>query len=164
MSKVFVFEGKRLIPLFILLMLLITVSVYDTFFTTSEPVALTGDNVHFVSIEQGNLYPQKQLLIFDNQEGYVRYLQSNNISHPDQTFDANNNLAIITMNFQIQNFMTSTDDLGRKVLNVVCTEKNAQYKIYIVPKDQKIDQDNVVWNFYDERGRKIDQIKIRVNP
>lgn len=164
MSKVFVFEGKRLIPLFILLMLLITVSVYDVFFTTAEPVSVSGDIVHFVSIEQGKLYPQKQLLIFDNQESFVSFLQLNNLSHPSQSFDHNNHVAVITMNFQIQNLVTSTDDLGRQVFNVICTEKNAHYKIYIVPKDQQVDKVDVVWNFYNEKGRKMDEIKIRVNP
>ena len=164
MSKVFVFEGKRLIPLFILLMLLITVSVYDVFFTTSELAPVSGDIVHFVSIEQGKLYPQKQLLIFDNQESFVSFLQLNNISHPGESFDHNDQVAVITMNFQIQNLVRSTDDLGRQILNVICTQRNAQYKIYIVPKDQQVDKEDVVWNFFDEKGRKIDEIKIRVNP
>jgi hypothetical protein len=164
MKRVFVLEGKRLVPLFILLMLLITVSIYDALFTKATPAIVTGDMVHYVSVEQGKLYPQKQLLIFDNLESYIKFLQRENLSLPDQNFDPNNNLAIITMNFQIQNFLSSTDDLGRKVLNVICSEKNAQYKIYIVPKDQKIDNEGIVWNFYDERGRKLEGIKVRINP
>lgn len=164
MGRVFVFEGKRLIPLFILLMLLITVSVYDALFPTTTPATITGEMVHYVSVEQGNLYPQKQFLIFDNLESYVKFLQNNNLALPNHNFDPNNNWAIITMNFKIQNFTSTSDDLGRKVLNVICTEKNAQYQIYIVPKDQQLDQRDVVWNFYDERGRKLEGIKLRVNP
>lgn len=164
MSKVFVFEGKRLIPLFILLMLLITVSVYDVFFNTSEPIAVTGDIVHFVSIEQGKLFPLKQLLIFDNQESFVSFLQLNNISHPQESFDPNNQVAVISMNFTIQNLVTSTDDLGRQVLNVAFTQRNSHYKIYIVPRDLQVERQDVVWNFFDERGRKTEEIRTRVNP
>ncbi|QNO13565.1 hypothetical protein HYG86_01675 [Alkalicella caledoniensis] len=164
MSKVMVFEGKRLIPLFILLVLLVTVSVYDSLFSTAEPVSIPGDNVHYVSVEQGKLYPQKQLVIIDNTESWVAFLQNNSISHPDYSFDPNNQVAVITMNFQIQNILTSNDDLGRKVLNVICSEKNAYYKIYILPKDQHVDSKDANWVFYDEKGNRLDQIKIRVNP
>ena len=164
MSRVIVFEGKRLIPLLILLVLLVTVSVYDSLFSTAQPVSLPGDNVHYVSLEQGKLYPQKQLVIIDNVESWVAFLQTNSITHPDYSFDPNNQVAVITMNFQIQNILTSQDDLGRKVFNVICNDKNAYYKIYILPKDQHVDAENAMWNFYDEKGSKLNRIKIRVNP
>ncbi|WP_350342497.1 hypothetical protein PRVXT_001736 [Proteinivorax tanatarense] len=163
MTRILILERKRLFPLAILICLLIVITVYDSM-TKSTTATVDGEAIHVVNVDQGRLKHGKELVVIDNLDTWVNYLDTNSIPHPDYSFDDNNQLALISVNFTVQDLVENVDEFGETYYNIFSSEKKDTYKIYIIPKPKDISINSISWNFYDSRGEKKDNIEVKVNP
>ncbi|WP_353894345.1 hypothetical protein PRVXH_001142 [Proteinivorax hydrogeniformans] len=163
MTKIFIFERKRLFPLAILICLLVAITLYDTV-TNKASYPVDGEMIYAVNVDQGKIPLHRELVVIDNLDTWVKFLNERDLPHPDYSFDDNNQIAVFAVNFDIRSFVENVNEFGEKVYNIVCSDKKDAYQVYVIPQSKDINVNAINWNFYDSKGNKQDDISVKVNP
>ena len=158
-GKFFVVEVRRLVPLLFLLVLLLSLTVYDNFFRTEQVVAPPEEvgGIMFTTTDSGILSSPVSFTLVADYDEWARVSQEMGLPLPDYPFNAAQEVAVFSMNSQIQ----SLDVLpapGEGVEIRVGVEPKEKYFHVITVDRRDVDHQGAVWNFVDDENRLLSRI------
>ena len=160
MGRFMVIEARRLLPLMFLLVLLVSLSIFDNFFRL-EPV--TGPEhgvenvISFVTADRGIVEASASFKIIHSMEQW-QDLQRELAGLPDYPFNAAYEVAVKTVNSEIKsiNLYPQADDDSQVQIRVV--PKQGAYHVVTVERDRLGEQTR--WLFIDEEDRVLEEVVI----
>lgn len=158
-GKFFVVEVRRLIPLLFLLVLLLSLTVYDNFFRAEQVVAPPEEpgGIMFTTTDSGIISSPVSFTLVADYEEWARVSQDMGLALPDYPFNAAQEIAVFAVNGEIQNLdvLPALDD-GVDIR--VEVEPKEKYFHVITVDRRDVDHDGAVWNFVDSENRLLSRI------
>jgi hypothetical protein len=161
-KKLFVVEARRLLPLLFLLMLLISLSVYDTFRTSPtvvpEQAAGGGKEIAFTTADKGERKEGPTFRLAIDQEGWTEIAEEWGLSLPQYPFQPQHEVALFALHADVQQVNTqATGETGLDV-RVRVSPKRDHYQVVMLPaKDVTLEAGEATWTFVDRKGTVLEQ-------
>lgn len=159
-GKFFVIEARRLIPLLFLLVLLLGLTVYENFFRVEQAVTPVQqeeeEGVEFSTTDFGTLSEPTNFTLVGDYDEWARTSQKMGIDLPDYPFNAAEEVAVFSVNSEIQN-MEVIPVLEEVEVRVQVDPKENFYHVVTVDRDE-VDVEGAVWKFIDEEGSLLSRI------
>jgi hypothetical protein len=158
MHRFFVIEAKRLLPLLFLLVLLVSLSIYDNFFREFPVVAPEDElknTVTFVTADQGELSAPTSFEVIASTEAWARFEQEHT-SLPDYPFNPAYEYAISAVNGEIKSVQVYPQEDGVVQVQVRVDEQPYSYHLITVEREKIGEQTR--WLFLDEKDRIMHEI------
>ncbi len=158
-GKFFVVEVRRLIPLVFLLVLLLSLTVYDNFFRAEQVVAPPEElgGIMFTTTDSGVISSPVSFNLVTDYEEWARVSQDMGLTLPDYPFNAAQEIAVFAVNGEIQN-MDVLPALNDGVDIRVEVEPKEKYFHVITVDRRDVDHEGAVWNFVDNENRLLSRI------
>ncbi|MEW5921716.1 MAG: hypothetical protein AB1796_12390 [Bacillota bacterium] len=158
-GKFFVVEVRRLIPLLFLLVLLLSLTVYDNFFRAEQVVAPPEEvgGIMFTTTDSGVLSAPVSFTLVADYEEWARVSRDLGLALPDYPFNAAQEVAVFAVNGEIQG-LNVLPALGEGVEIRVEVEPKEKYFHVITVDRRDVDHDGAVWNFVDNENRLLSRI------
>jgi hypothetical protein len=158
-GKFFVVEVRRLIPLVFLLVLLLSLTVYDNFFRAEQVVAPPEEpgGIMFTTTDSGIISSPVSFHLVTDYEEWARVSQDMGLALPDYPFNAAQEIAVFAVNGEIQN-MDVLPALEDGVDIRVEVEPKEKYFHVITVDRRDVDHEGAVWNFVDNENRLLSRI------
>lgn len=160
-GKFFVVEVRRLIPLLFLLVLLLSLTVYDNFFRVDQAVVAPPEDEHagimFTTTESGIISAPVSFTLVADYEEWSRVSQEMGLTLPDYPFNAEQEIAVFARNGEIKH-MDVLPALGDGVDVRVEVEPKENYFHVITVDRRDVEHDGAVWNFVDNENRLLNRI------
>jgi hypothetical protein len=159
--KLFVVEARRLLPLLFLLVLLVSLSVYDTFRTSPTVVpreAARGTEVKVTTVDKGERKEQPTFRLALDQECWAEIAEDWGITLPQFPFQPQHEVALFAMHAEMQK--VDAKGMGDEELEVTVrvAPKRDHYQVVVVPaKDVLLEYGQTIWTFVDKKGNIVDQ-------
>jgi hypothetical protein len=153
MHRFLVIEAKRLLPLLFLLVLLVSLSIYDNFFREFPVVAPEDEiknTVTFVTADQGEISAPTSFEVISTTEAWGRFEQEH-ASLPDYPFNPSYEYAIGAVNGEIKSVQVYPQDGGVVQVQVRVSEQPYSYHLITVEREKVGEQTR--WLFLDEKDR-----------
>jgi hypothetical protein len=158
MHRFFVIEARRLLPLLFLLVLLVSLSIYDNFFR-EHPVLAPEEElknvVTFISAVRGELSAPPSFEVIETREQWA-VLQQEQQGLPDYPFNALYEFAVSAVNSEIKSIQVFPQEDGFSQVQVRVTAKPRFYHVVTVERD-KVGV-NTRWLFLDEADRILHEV------
>lgn len=158
-SKIFIIEARRLIPILFLLVLLLSLTVYDNFFR-AEPTAGLPERaekgITFTTTDLGPLTSPTSFTLVADYEQWARVSQDLGLALPDYPFNAAEELAVFAINSEIQQ-MEVLPRFGEVEVRVLVEPKDNFYHVITVDRSA-VDHEGAVWKFVDNQDRVLSRI------
>lgn len=161
-GKLFVIEGRRLIPLAFLLVLLITLSIYDNFRvdTTArvmEEVKVQNE-VKFSTTDKGQKKVTPTLRVATEQEQWAEIAKEFNLDLPEYPFNPHGEVGIFVYNGRIRNAQVlSQADIQVQVRIAVDIKDDYYHLATIEKKDFWQEGKDYLWVLTDHKGKIIEE-------
>lgn len=158
-SKFFVVEVRRLIPLVFLLVLLLSLTVYDNFFRAEQVVAPPEESggIMFTTTDSGVLTAPVSFTLVADYDEWARVSRDLGLALPDYPFNAAQEIAIFSVNAEIRG-LDVLPAVGQGVEVRVNAEPREKYFHVITVDRRDVDHDGAVWNFVDNENRLLSRI------
>ncbi len=158
-GKFFVVEVRRLIPLLFLLVLLLSLTVYDNFFRAEQVVAPPEESggIMFTTTDRGVLSAPVSFTLVADYEEWARVSRDLGLALPDYPFNAAQEIAIFAVNGEIQG-VNVLPAAGQGVEIKVDVEPKEKYFHVITVDRRDVDHEGAVWNFVDRENRLLSRI------
>ena len=161
MHRFFVIEARRLLPLLFLLVLLVSLSIYDNFFR-EEPVVApdeldTDAAISFVTADRGELSSPTSFEVIASMEEWTR-LRKENSALPDYPFNPAYEYAVSATNSEIQSVQVYPQEDGTVQVQVRVAEDPFSYHLVTVERDKVGEQTR--WLFLDEEDQIIRELSL----
>ncbi len=155
MHRFFVIESRRLLPLLFLLVLLVSLSIYDNFFKADRAVITPVDEpdnaLTFITAGSGEIPVETTFQVIETLEQWEN-LQQQHFVLPDYPFNADYELAVSMVNGEIKNIVIFPQSEGPAQSQVQVSPQLQAYHVVTVEKEkvgassvwQFVDQDNLV--------------------
>lgn len=152
-NKFVVLEGKRLLPLMFLLMLLISLSIYDNFFRVQQEdtVPAVREEKVFNTTTRGEISAPTSFHLVYNQSQWEDLKANPLLELPDYPFNDAYEVALCSVNSEIKDMNIHTADEGVQKVEVEVSMRPDYYHIVMVSRE-KLDSPEVYWTFLDEDG------------
>ena len=158
MHRFLVIEAKRLLPLLFLLVLLVSLSIYDNFFR-EYPVVAPEDElenaVTFVTADQGMLSVPASFQVIDSTEDWNRF-EEEYTALPDYPFNPAYEYAISALNGEIKSVQVFPQEDGIIQVQVKVVEQPNSYHLVTIERE-KIGE-AARWLFLDDNDRILQEI------
>ncbi len=158
MHRFLVIEAKRLLPLLFLLVLLVSLSIYDNFFR-EYPVVAPEDElenaVTFVTADQGMLSVPASFQVIDSTEDWNRF-EEEYTALPDYPFNPAYEYAISALNGKIKSVQVFPQEDGIIQVQVKVVEQPNSYHLVTIERE-KIGE-AARWLFLDDNDRILQEI------
>ncbi|NMA91862.1 MAG: hypothetical protein GX973_01920 [Firmicutes bacterium] len=163
MHRFFVIESRRLLPLLFLLVLLVSLSVYDNFFkadrAVTTPVEELENILTFVTAGRGEMVPETSFQVIDSQEEWQN-LREEYPAFPDYPFNADYELLVSSLHGEIRNIGIFPQEEGPAQLRVQVSLQPQAYHLVTVDKE-KVGAHSV-WQFVDTGDQVLSEIALPV--
>ena len=162
-GRLFVIEGRRLIPLAFLLVLLITLSIYDNFRvdTTARVVeeVKVENEVKFSTTDKGQKKVAPTLRIATEQEQWAEIAREFNLELPEYPFNPHGEIGIFVYNGRIRNIQVLPQADIQVQVRVAADIKDDYYHLATVEKkDFWQEGKDYLWVLVDSKGKIIEEI------
>lgn len=164
MHRFFVIEARRLLPLLFLLVLLVSLSIYDNFFREFPVVAPEEDPVNaitFVTADRGELGAPTSFEVIASMEDWTRIRQEDS-ALPDYPFNPVYEYAVRATNSEIRSVQVYPQEDGVVQVQVRVAEKPFSYHLVTVEREKVGEQTR--WLFLDEQDRIMHEILLPEEP
>lgn len=154
MNKFLVVEAKRLLPLVFLLVLLVSLSVYDNFFRL-EPVdtkPVVKEDFVFLTTTRGELTSPTSFHLIYSQNDWNDLKENPLIELPDYPFNDAYEVALCSVNSEIKDVVIQPEEEGLQRIEVHVELRPNYYHIVMVNRD-KLESEEVLWTFLDHEGK-----------
>lgn len=159
--KLFVVEARRLLPLLFLLVLLVSLSVYDTFRTS--PTVVPGETagrteVNVTTVDKGERKELPTFRLALDQEGWAEIVEEWGITLPQFPFQPQHEVALFALHAEVQKVEAAGVGEQELEVRVRVAPKQDHYQVVVLPaKDVLLENGEAVWTFADKKGTVIDQ-------
>ena len=153
MNKFVVLEGKRLLPLMFLVVLLVTLSVYDNFFRMQEEETIPAVEEEFVfhTTTKGEISAPTSFHLIHNQSQWEELKENPLIELPDYPFNDEYEMAVCSVNSEIEDMDIRAEEDNVQKVEVHVKMNPNYYHIVMVSRD-KLNSEEIYWTFLDESG------------
>lgn len=159
MHRFFVIEARRLLPLLFLLVLLVSLSIYDNFFREFPVVAPDEAEpkaaITFVTADRGELSAPTSFEVIASMEAWSQ-IQEGNSALPDYPFNPAYEYAVSATNSEIQSVQVYPQDDGVVQVQVRVSEEPYSYHLITLEREKVGEQTR--WLFLDEKDQIIREI------
>ncbi len=158
MHRFFVIEAKRLLPLLFLLVLLVSLSIYDNFFREFPVVAPEEDlknMVAFITADQGELSAPTSFEVIASAEAWAAFEQEH-ASLPDYPFNPAYEYAVSAVNGEIKSVQVFPQEDGVIQVQVKVSEQPYGYHLVTVEREKVGEQ--TCWLFLDDEDRIVHEV------
>jgi hypothetical protein len=158
-GKFFVVEMRRLIPLMFLLVLLLSLTVYDNFFRAEQVVAPPEEpgGIMFTTTDSGILAPPVSFNLVAEHDQWATVSNEMGLALPDYPFNAAEEIAVFAVNGAIQNLNVLPAAEKGVEIRVEVQPKENYFHVITVPR-RDVDHEGAVWNFVDNENRLLSRI------
>ena len=159
-GKFFVVEVRRLIPLVFLLVLLLSLTVYDNFFRAEQVVAPPEEpgGVMFTTTDSGIISSPVSFTIVSDHDEWARVSQDMGLTLPDYPFNAAQEIAVFAQNGEIQN-LNVLPALNEDGVDIQVQVEPKEKFFHVITVDRRdVDHEGAVWNFVDNENRVLSRI------
>ena len=116
MHRFFVIEARRLLPLLFLLVLLVSLSIYDNFFRSAEQQVIVPEEevtnmLTFITADRGELESSAQFLVVETAEQWAE-LQNEHSGMPDYPFNEIYEMAVRSVNGEVKSIQMFPQEDG----------------------------------------------------
>ncbi len=161
-GKLFVIEGKRLIPILFLLVLLISLSIYDNFrVDTVDPVADVKDDsiVEFTTTDQGKMKVTPTIKLADKQDDWNKIAKEFKLELPDYPFNPHGEVGIFVLNGKMKKIELLPQADKQVQVRVSVDVKDNYYHLGTVNKrDYWEEGKEYLWVLTDSKGQVFEEI------
>ena len=160
-KKMVVVEVRRLLPLLFLLVLLISLSVYDTF--RAQPAvgpreAKTGNEVKFTVADKGERKEQPTFRLVKDQAAWKEVAGIWGIALPQYPFQPKHEVALFSLHAEVQHVQVAPAGAQDLEVRVRVNPKRDYFQVVTLPlKDVLLEKGRTVWTFVDRRGAVLEQ-------
>ncbi len=158
MHRFFVIEARRLLPLLFLLVLLVTLSIYDNFFREIPAVGPEDGSknaITFVTADRGDLGAPTSFEVIDSTESWTRLRQENS-ALPDYPFNPAFEYAVSATNGEIKSVQVYPQEEGVVQVQIRVIEQPHSYHLVTVEREKVGEQPR--WLFLDEKEQIMQEI------
>ncbi|NLA26429.1 MAG: hypothetical protein GX878_03445 [Firmicutes bacterium] len=158
MHRFFVVEARRLLPLLFLLVLLVSLSIYDNFFREYPVVAPEGDlnnMVAFVTADQGELSAPTFFEVIASREDWASF-EEKYASLPDYPFNPAYEYAVSAVNGEIKSVQVYPQEDGINQVQVRVSEH--PYSYHLITLDREKLGEQTCWLFLDDEDRIMHEV------
>jgi hypothetical protein len=163
-KKLFVVEARRLLPLLFLLVLLVSLSVYDSFraspTVSPDPAAVTND-VAFITADKGERKEAPTFRLAVDEEGWADVVEEWAITLPDYPFKPQHEVALFALHAEVKDVKATAGAEGGLDVEVRVNPKRDYFQVVAVPAADVTLTDGVVtWTFTDRKGNVLEQFTV----
>ncbi len=165
MHRFLVIEARRLLPLLFLLVLLVSLSIYDNFFRSVEqPVTVPEDEVDhfltFITADRGELDTPASFRVIQTMEEWAQ-LKEEYAGLPDYPFNDLFEYAVSVMYGEIRDIQLFPQEDGAMQVQVRVVKEPRSYHVVTVEREKVGELSR--WLFLDEEDRILEEVVIGVN-
>ncbi|MBS3943122.1 MAG: hypothetical protein KGZ32_02595 [Dethiobacter sp.] len=162
MHRFLVVEGKRLMPLLFLLVLLVSLSIYDNFFRQVEqPVTVPDDQAEniltFITADRGELDTPASFRVMQTMEEWTQF-QEEHAGLPDYPFNELFEVAVSVMHGEIRSIQQFPQEDGMIQVQVRMVSQPRTYHVITVEREKIGDRSR--WLFLDENDQILHEVMI----
>ncbi len=161
MHRFLVIESRRLLPLLFLLVLLVSLSIYDNFFRADRAVITPVENpenaLTFVTAGRGEVAAETSFQVIETLEQWQN-LQAQYPVLPDYPFNADYELAVSAVHGEIKNIRIFPQEEGPVQVRVQVSPLPQSYHVVTVERD-KVGAKSV-WLFVDLQDQVLSELTI----
>lgn len=162
MHRFLVIEARRLLPLLFLLVLLVSLSIYDNFFrTTDQPVTgyETGEDnlLTFITADLGEIEAPAAFQVVSSSEQWTQ-LHDDYAGLPDYPFNDAYELALSAVNGEIKHINLFPQEDGIMQAQVKVSAQPGIYHVVTVDRERVGEQSR--WLFLDEEDRVLKELVV----
>ncbi len=154
MNRFFVFEARRILPLFFLLFLLVGLSVYDNFFRLQpvDTAPVPAEKYTYLTTGRGELQAPTSFHLVVDQDGWEEVKANPLLQLPDYPFNHYYEVALCAINSEIKDMAIHADNKTETTrVEVYVGERPNYYHVVMVNRDQ-LEYGAVQWVFLDREG------------
>ncbi len=160
MHRFLVIEARRLLPLLFLLVLLVSLSIYDNFFRSAERPVNVPENVEqnlltFVTADRGEMDAPASFQVIASMEQWTQ-LQTDYVGLPDYPFNDAYEFALSAVNGEIKNIRLFPQEDGFVQVQVKISSQSGAYHVVTVDRESVGEQSR--WLFLDEEDRILEEV------
>ncbi|HZK24177.1 MAG TPA: hypothetical protein VFC74_02180 [Oscillospiraceae bacterium] len=163
-NKMFVVEARRMLPLLFLLVLLVSLSVYDSFRAspTAAPEGVAKENeVSFITADKGEREDNPTFRLAVDEEGWTEVAEEWAVTLPEYPFQPQHEVALFALHAEVQNVQTSKVGENELVVEVRVNPKRDYYQVVTLPAaDVMLEAGKVTWKFVNKKGSEIEQLVV----
>lgn len=160
MGNFFVIEARRLLPLLFLLVLLISLSVYDNFFrvetTVTAPEGVSDSAVAFVTADRGEIGGEAAFSLIYTREEWDALAEEIGLDLPEYPFNPEQEVALLALNSEIEDIRVLPQGEEVTQVRVKVAPRSNYYHLVSLERAQ-VDRDGVCWVFADDEGTILEQ-------
>lgn len=162
--KLFVVEARRILPLLFLLVLLVSLSVYDTFRTS--PTAGPGETARatearITTVDKGETREQPVFKLAFDRESWAEIALEWGITLPEYPFQPNHEVALFAMHAEVQKVQFQAQGEKELEVKVQVNPKRDRYHVLVLPaSDVSLADGQTVWTFLDKRNNVLEQFTV----
>jgi hypothetical protein len=160
-KKMVVVEVRRLLPLLFLLVLLVSLSIYDTFRASPavKPREITaGNEVRFTVADKGERKERPIFRLVTDQAAWEEAAGTWGIALPQYPFQPKHEVALFTLHAEVQNVQVAATGEQDLEVRVKVDPKRDHFQVVTLPhKDVMLEKGRTIWTFTDRRGAVLDQ-------
>ncbi|MDW7650107.1 MAG: hypothetical protein SCK29_05030 [Bacillota bacterium] len=163
-KKLFVVEARRLLPLLFLLVLLVSLSVYDSFRaspTVAPEEAVKKNEVSFTTADKGQRKERPTFRLAADEEEWADVAEDWSITLPQYPFQAQHEVALFVLHAEVQSVKALPKAEGELDVEVRVNPKRDFFQVVTVPAgDVAVDGGEATWIFVDKKGNILEQITV----
>ena len=161
-NKMFVLEARRMLPLLFLLVLLVSLSLYDSFRASPtvapEETAPTGA-VTFTTADQGERKDNPTFRLAVDGEGWAQAADELAVTLPNYPFQPQYEVALFAVNAEVQGVQTQTVSDGQLEVQVQVSPKKDYYQVVTLPANEvDLEAGTTTWKFMDSKNNVLEQV------
>lgn len=163
-KKLFVVEARRLLPLLFLLVLLVSLSVYDSF--RASPTAGPGEavkknEVSFTTADKGERKEQPTFRLAVDEEGWAGVVEEWSISLPQYPFQPQHEVALFALHAEVQSVKAAPKGEGELEVQVRVGAKRDYFQVVTLPAAEVLlESGKTTWTFTDKKGKILEQFSL----
>jgi hypothetical protein len=163
-KKLFVVEARRLLPLLFLLVLLVSLSVYDSFRASPtvkpEDAAVKGQ-VSFTTADRGEMTENPSFRVAADQAGWAAVVDEWSIVLPQYPFQPQHEVALFALHAEVESLKSLAKTAGSLDVEVRVNPKRDYFHVVTVPAgDVTLQGGEVTWTFVDRRGNILERFTV----
>ena len=163
-KKLFVVEARRLLPLLFLLVLLVSLSVYDSFRaspTVAPDEAGKKSEINFTTADKGQRKEQPTFRLAVDEEGWAEVAEEWSMTLPQYPFQPQHEVALFALHAEVQNVKSVAKADGTVDVEVRVNSKRDFFQVVTLPAaDVVFDAGETTWTFVDKKGNILEQFTL----
>ncbi|MBS4030180.1 MAG: hypothetical protein KGZ63_01970 [Clostridiales bacterium] len=163
-KKLFVVEARRLLPLLFLLVLLVSLSVYDSFRASPTVVpqeVAKGNEVSFTTADKGERKERPTFRLAVDQQGWMEVAEAWSVNLPQYPFQPQHEIALFALHAEVQKIQSvSKGEAELEVKVQVGPKKDFFHAVTMPIADVMLEAGETTWTFVDKKGTILEQFTV----